>query len=71
MDVFGLVPLITGLFAIVCAAVDFDWYMNHRKARVFCTLLTRTGARVFYIVLGLGLTVLGVLMLAGVVDASM
>ncbi|MDR2903241.1 MAG: immunity 17 family protein [Clostridiales bacterium] len=42
-----------GLFSIICAALDLDWFMENRKARFIVMLFKRNGARVFYIVLGL------------------
>ncbi len=33
--------------------------MKGLMARLLCTLITRTGAKVFYVILGLGLVVLG------------
>ena len=49
-----------GIFCIVCAAMDWDWFMNHRKARFMCNLLGRKGARMFYAALGTIITGLGV-----------
>ena len=42
-----------GLFSLVCAAKDWDWFMNHRKARFMTSLFGRKGARIFYGALGL------------------
>lgn len=44
-----------GLFSIICALKDWDWFMNHHKARFMAKLLGRTGARAFYVVLGLAI----------------
>ncbi|MBD2090179.1 immunity 17 family protein [Microcoleus sp. FACHB-1515] len=41
-----------GLFTIVGAIQDWDWFMNHRRAWIFVKLLGRKGARIFYIILG-------------------
>ena len=49
-----------GIFCIVCAAMDWDWFMNSRKARFMCNLLGRNGARIFYAILGAIITTLGV-----------
>lgn len=54
-----------GLFSLLGAGLDWEWFMNHRKARFLTAILTRTGARYFYGLLGLALVVLGVLMAAG------
>ena len=47
-----------GLFSLCAAVKDWDWYMNHRKARFMIGLIGRTGARIFYGTLG-GLLCLG------------
>ncbi|CAG0980261.1 hypothetical protein PLCT2_01864 [Planctomycetaceae bacterium] len=51
---------LAGLFSIICAAADFDWFMENRKAQFFVTVFGRNGARVFYVCLGLFLIGLGV-----------
>jgi Immunity protein 17 len=70
MNLFGLALAAMGVFSILAAVCDWDWYMNARKARFLVKILTRTGARVFYVILGIGLVVLGVLGTLGVVDLS-
>ena len=60
MVIYGIVILLAGLFSIVCAAFDFDWFMNNRRASIFVKLFKRNGARVFYIVLGIVLCIMGV-----------
>ncbi len=42
-----------GLFSIVASIFNWDWFFENRKARLFVSLFGRTGARVFYIILGL------------------
>ena len=63
----GLILVGTGLFSIVGAVLNKDWFMNNRKARPLVRLLSRNGARVFYIMLGVALVVLGALLMAGVI----
>ena len=46
-----------GIFSIVCAAMNFDWFMNNSRAWIFVKLFGREGARVFYVLLGLFLIV--------------
>ena len=55
-----------GAFAISGAVLDWEWFMNHRKAQLFVSMFGRSGTRVFYGVLGTALVVLGVLMAMGV-----
>ncbi len=63
----GLFFVAIGLFAICAAVYNWDWFMNHRKARLFVALLSRTGARIFYMLLGGGLVTLGVLLMLGLI----
>ena len=51
-----------GLFSLVCAVMNWDWFMNHRKAKFMISLLGRTGARIFYSVLGLFICGAGVVL---------
>lgn len=53
-----LIGLIIGLFFIVCAVMNFDWLMEHRKARFFIKAFGRTGTRIFYAVLGIAIIVI-------------
>jgi small neutral amino acid transporter SnatA (MarC family) len=68
MNYYGIVFIVGGLFSIVCAAMDFDWFMNHRRARFFVRVFKRNGARIFYVVIGLVLAALGFLLLFKVVS---
>jgi hypothetical protein len=44
--------------------------MNNRKAQAFVNWLGRGGARVFYIILGLAIAILGLLITFGVVASG-
>lgn len=55
--IIGILILACGIFTIFCAAKDYDWFMNHRKAKLFVAIFGRGGARVVYVLLGLVLTV--------------
>ena len=70
MNPLGLVFAAIGLFAICAAGLDWEWFMNHRKARFLVGVLGRAGARVFYAILGIGLVVLGVLVAAGILRGT-
>jgi len=62
----GLFLVIAGLFSVTGAVFDWSWFMSARKARLLVTVLTRTGARVFYALLGGGLAGSGIgLVIAG------
>ena len=68
MNSLGLLIVAAGAFSVCGAAFDWEWFMNHRKARFMTAILTRPGARIFYGVLGLALMVFGILMTAGVIQ---
>lgn len=48
-----------GVFSIVAALFDFDWYFETSGATTFVRWLGRKGARVFYALLGVGLIACG------------
>ncbi|MFT7676385.1 MAG: hypothetical protein ACI8QC_000356 [Planctomycetota bacterium] len=60
----------SGIFAISGAAFDWDWFINHRKAQSFVKLFGRTGARIFYGILGAAIVVTGVLLATGIIQDS-
>ncbi len=71
MNPVGLILVAAGLFSICGAAFDWDFFINSRKARLFVSILGRTGARVFYAILGLVIAVLGTLITLGIMkDAA-
>lgn len=59
-----------GVFALCGAVFNWDFFMNHLKARFFVNLIGRTGTRIFYATLGLALLALAVLMATGVIPAG-
>lgn len=66
--IVGVILLLAGLFAAFCAVANWDWFFELRKAQFFVSVLGRTGARIFYAVLGAALVVLGLLGLFGVIS---
>ncbi|MGY8767483.1 MAG: Imm17 family immunity protein [Pirellulales bacterium] len=68
MDTFVTLILIGGgLFSILGAALDWDFFMESHKAKFFVSILGRFGARCFYVVIGLGLVIFGILIATGAV----
>ncbi len=67
MNWFGLAIMAAGAFSVAAAVLDWDWYMNHYKARLVIAILGRTGARIFYALFGFGLGIVGLLFLLGVI----
>ena len=67
MNPFGLFIVAAGLFCVSGAVFDWNFFMNSSKAWLFVKLLGRKGARVFYVLLGGLITVLGVLLTLGII----
>lgn len=68
MNLWGLFLVAAGLFSVTSAVLDWEWFMNSRKARFMSALLSRNGARIFYVILGAGIIVVGVLIAIGVIQ---
>jgi purine-cytosine permease-like protein len=66
MNPIGLLLVAGGIFSVCGAAFDWDFFINSRKARFFVTVFGRTGARIFYGVLGLAVVVMGALITLGI-----
>lgn len=68
MNPIGLLIVAGGMFSIAGAAFDWDWFMNSRKAAFLVAILSRTGARIFYLLLGLVLVTMGILLTANIIQ---
>lgn len=66
MNPIGAVAALGGLFSIACAALDLNWFMDNQRAYLIVKILGRPGARIFYILFGIALTVFGVLLMLGI-----
>ncbi len=64
-QVLGLLLLLSGLFSVAGGAFGWTWFLHSRRARFIVSLIGRTGSRIFYVILGLLLTVLGASVLLG------
>jgi len=64
--IFGLVFVLGGILACGGAILNLDVFMEHPKAKPFVKKFGRTGARVFYLVIGLLCLIVG----AGLVAAG-
>jgi hypothetical protein len=53
--------LIGGPYAIRASIYNLDWYFTSETARPLVELLGRTGARIFYLALGLGLSLVALI----------
>ncbi|MBI5930082.1 MAG: immunity 17 family protein [Chloroflexi bacterium] len=54
-----------GVFTIVAAVMDWNWFMNNYRARFFVKLFGRFGARIFYVLLGFFLVGLSIMFYLG------
>ena len=70
MNPVGLLIVALGLFSVGCGIFNWEWAMTTRQGRLLSTMITRTGARAFYVVLGVGMIVVGTLMTIGVIAAT-
>jgi hypothetical protein len=62
MNPFGLLIVAAGVFTIAGGLRDWPWFWNNSRARFMTTILTRTGARIFYVVIGTALAGFGLWM---------
>jgi hypothetical protein len=62
-----VLSILVGLFSLTAAMLDAEWFMTNYKAAVMVRVLGRTGARVFYALLGLFLIALGAAAALGVI----
>jgi hypothetical protein len=61
MNYLGFIFIFAGLFSAAGALFEWPWFMEHRRARFFVRILGYTGARMFYLLLGVGLGIFGVI----------
>ncbi|MDD2437009.1 MAG: immunity 17 family protein [Massilibacteroides sp.] len=52
--------LLLGTFSLIAAIFNFDWYFNTQGASLFIKWFGRSGARLFYALLGLALLFCGI-----------
>lgn len=64
MFIFGMF-IALGLFSVVAAIGNIEWYFRTEGARMFVRWWGRRGARVFYFLLGIALMAGGLLGLLG------
>ncbi|MBT3289253.1 MAG: hypothetical protein HN904_25345 [Victivallales bacterium] len=65
MNLIPMLLAIAGAFTTAGAVFDWDWFMNSRRAQFLASFFGRKGTRIFYLVLGLFLLVVGLLGVAG------
>lgn len=65
MIVMGLVFAAIGLFSLMGAVINWDWYFNNRRARGVVAIFGRNGARIFYGILGVFIMAIGAVAVIG------
>ena len=68
MNPLGLLIVAAGLVTAAGGVFNWEWFMNNRRARLLSKIITRSGARVLYVVLGVGFVITGTLMTIGVIE---
>ncbi|MEK6256372.1 MAG: Imm17 family immunity protein [Chloroflexota bacterium] len=62
MNIEAILFTLLGIFVIAAAAYDWEFFMNHRKARFVIKLLgNRNRARILYVLVGVLVAVVGVM----------
>ena len=67
MNPEGLVLVAVGIFTMSAAILNWNWFMNNRKARFIVKIFTRNGARYFYGFIGFGFLICGLLATMGII----
>ncbi|MBP3194161.1 MAG: hypothetical protein J6M05_00620 [Cardiobacteriaceae bacterium] len=47
----AMLLFIGGIYCLIAAFLNFDWFFEHYLARPFVVIFSRNGARVFYALL--------------------
>ncbi len=63
--IVSLLFLFTGLFSLIASVLNLNWFFQTRQTQTFVGWFGRTGARFFYGILGIALTLCGVFILFG------
>jgi hypothetical protein len=59
-----------GLFSIVCSVKEYPFFWQNRRARTIVLILGNSGAKVFYVTLGIALVAIGLGIATGYVPAD-
>lgn len=57
-----------GAFSLLGAIFDWDFFFNSYKARRMVNFIGKTGARIFYVVVGVFLIVFGICVALGIIQ---
>lgn len=50
---FGVIIIAVGIYCLCAAVFNWNWFFNNRRARGLVNIFGRSGARIFYALLGL------------------
>jgi hypothetical protein len=70
MNPAGFILVAVGLFCFAGGLFNWNWFMNTRRARALVRAIGPTGARAFYMLLGIVIIVFGVLVAFNVIGGS-
>lgn len=59
----GLIFMLPGVISTLAALLNWDWFFSAKMTTFFVTNLGRTGARIFYGILGLSLLIAAMLII--------
>ena len=59
-----------GIFCLCGTVLNWDWFFESRKARGVVMLFGRSGARIFYGLLGTVIVVMGILLALGIIQSD-
>jgi predicted transporter len=59
--VLGSFLVFVGLFSVAGGILNWDWFFADRKAKPIVRSFGRTGARIFYVIIGLAVMTLGII----------
>lgn len=59
MNPAGLLLVVIGLLSFTGGLFNWDWFMNVSKVKSLAKVIGHTGARIFHILLGLGVIIYG------------
>jgi hypothetical protein len=60
MNWWAILLIAIGVYCGVSAIFDWDFFMENRRARWVSNVLTRNGARIFYVLMGLVVIGIGI-----------
>ncbi len=68
--ILGGVFIFSGLFSLIASIKEWEFFFNAHKASWIENLIGRSGARIFYGILGIALIIVGLLSFTGTVDLA-